>query len=391
MNGQFFSSNTLLNSKKIHFFLSAVVIKALEYKGEYKKMAISKVDQGKKIDLNVLQLINDFGFIRPIELGKFLWPESRFSHKNASNQLKKLLKKGLVIERKLPESAGFCYVLNKKGANFLKNHDIFAENGAFWGDVENGQWVAPKKWQHALMATGILAHYKMLGYEVFSERMIRKNYKQLDKYPDAMIGDKNSNLGYFVEVERARKTGQKMDKLVEYMMKQKRGVFFGFNVIETLLAFNYAQLDDSGEQLDHDLRFKNAVARIAPNGQEFRFLILSLQMRGSGVEKIHPNYTKTHGSASAAQKNALLREKKKAEKGAEWVLDENDSLRGHYLGFDLEIEEDQGMFIWRVKQITGQFGGDRKVETLARGVSDTLEIAKKEVTEEAVLIMKKTA
>lgn len=354
-------------------------------------MAISKVAQGKKIDLIVLELINNYGFFRPIELGKFLWPESNFSHKNASNQLKKLLKKGLVIERKLPESAGFCYVLNKKGANFLNNHDYLAENGAFWGDSENDQWVAPKKWQHSLMATGILAHYKKLGYEVFSERMIRKNYKRLDKYPDAMIGDKNSNLGYFVEVERARKTGPKMDKLVEYMMKQKRGEFFDFNVIETLIAFDFNQIDDKGDELNHNLRFANAVERTASPDQEFRYSIIGMEMKGAGVEKVNIYQTKRHGSAAAAEKNALLRQKIKAEKDADWQLDQNDSLRGNYKGLDLEIEEDQGQFLWQVKQISGKFGGGYKVETLKRGLSDTLAIAKKDVCKEAVLIMRKTA
>lgn len=350
-------------------------------------MAISKMEQGKLIDFDVLDVINKFKFVRPIELGKLLWPDSKFSEKNASNQLKKLLNKHLVIQRRLPENSGFCYVLSKKGAIFLNHHyknTLVALDLTKWGKCPKGIWTPPIIWRHHLIALGILAEYKKNGYTVFSERQIKAKYPELNKIPDGMIGDaENSGHGYFIEVERARKKGEDLDKLAESVIAGNRGKFFGFNVIETMVCFNFDQIDDRGDKISHQERFRTAVRRMAEDGEKILYSILDVKMKGVGVESVCLKNKSTYGNNAEREHNQNIRKVYEAQniKNSDWEVDNNGNWRDLRNGFDLKIENDLDQFLWKVRMKSGD-----RYKVYGKGHSANLEGAKKAVVLAALAI-----
>jgi hypothetical protein len=216
-----------------------------------------------------LVAIYRFGWLRAREVGNILWANSPTRNVQGARLCEKLLqcKPALIVKKRLPGSAGPVYVLSQAGAQALidselvqswdKNWDaekavsgkkigdhidqdlgkfVFEKNGkeipghfskkkGRWFDLSSseyvkekiihkpGPWIPTKTWQHDLLSNSFLTLMWGLGFEVISEREIRrKNPNFQVKVPDGLL--RINGEWIWVEVERAKKSGRHMRDLV---------------------------------------------------------------------------------------------------------------------------------------------------------------------------------
>lgn len=234
----------------------------------------STIEIGNENDIDGLTFIHRFGWLRPTELGRLLWPESASQRKNATKLVAKWRKKKCVIERKLPENFGTALVLASAGVRVLADAGITAKTGKNWGDAVDGGWTAPATWRHQLLQTGVAALYLAGGYEIRTEPEIRRFGTDLDtdSYPDLLIRAPDANDWAWVEVERARKTGRvrrrmgyqdklgARHKLAATLRSAALGLGFGpFNVRGAVVAFDADGVDERGYRSGHEARVARAL------------------------------------------------------------------------------------------------------------------------------------
>lgn len=237
---------------------------------------------GLQNDLKGLRWIHDFGWLRPLEIGMLCWPEAANPRKNGERIVRKWRKNSLVLKRKLPAGAGSAYVLSAAGAAFLQRYGFSAESGKDWGRAVEGQWAAPASWRHDLMAAGLLAHLHKRGFTIVPENRLRRENPGPGKIPDglAMVDGKV----YWVEVERARKSDERMNDLVQLVIATCEGrarTISGLNATDCVVGFDPTERDEQGHAIDHSLRIRRAVAE--QSSLDVSAVFLQLDLHGHNV------------------------------------------------------------------------------------------------------------
>ena len=213
-----------------------------------------------KNDLLGLQLINRWGWMRPAELGMYMWPKTKdHGRKQACAQCSKWLDRGLVLQRKLPQRAGYCYVLAKAGVDFLKENGKKSVTGKDIGRGSGDDWLPPIDWRHQLLTVGTVAIFDLAHTKekALSDLEIKRLNIPLYKIPDALchFNDFKGNIyTLFVETENARKTNTKdLKKFIRVFHDVAKGVWQlnGFKPNAIGIVF------DKDNKVNHRLRMTN--------------------------------------------------------------------------------------------------------------------------------------
>lgn len=226
--------------------------------------SMSPVEQHLQNDLDGLQLIHNFGWLRTRELGPLMWPNSLHARHQADRLVRSWRERRLIIERELPEHAGRAVVLAAKGVRLLADYGIVAKSGKDFGEMSERQWSPPMTWRHDLLATEVLVHLYLQGFEVYPEAQIRRQAGRHEKLPDG-LAHKGEQVIY-VEVEHARKSGPAMKALAQALCSVAQGnmtPILGLRPTRVLVAFASQQVDERSYALNHRERVRKAVAAIA--------------------------------------------------------------------------------------------------------------------------------
>jgi hypothetical protein len=301
------------------------------------------VQIGKEMDLRGLEWVWDFGWLRPQELGRLLWPKVGHATKNAERICRKWEDNGLIIRRNLPNHNGTAIVLSSNGAELLKEIGIDAKTGKDIGfarkktdeekreyedrkkkekekkkektkDPENKNkkrrkknnedivWKPPATWKHDLLSSGVLSICHEMGHEIFPEMKLRRENPNTNKIPDGIIKWKNPNGGatlrIWLEVEASKKSGTKygdpLAKAVIDSMNEKGDELSQIRCNYAMIAFNPNQICDRGYSLDHKERIKSKIEKLTK--KDIKVSFLELKLTGLGVsgfkiinEKIESN------------------------------------------------------------------------------------------------------
>jgi len=227
--------------------------------------SMSPIEQHLRNDLDGLQLIHKFGWLRTHELGPLMWPNGRHSRHQADRLVRSWRDRGLIIERKLPHHAGRALVLALRGVRLLAEQGIVARTGKDFGETKGQHWCPPITWRHDLFATQILVHLYLQGFDVYPEAQIRREAGHLQKFPDGLAYRAGDQV-IWLEVEHARKTGRSMSQLAQALCAVSEGTatpILGLKPTSCLVAFAATQRDERGYVLDHQSRLRRAIAAIA--------------------------------------------------------------------------------------------------------------------------------
>lgn len=246
-----------------------------------------------KTTILALELIWDFGWLRPQELAKLLWKDSKHGITNADYFVKKWEEDQYILVRKLPNHSGRAIVLSQRGALFLYNksdkleNKVIAKSGKNFGSiVGNGkekQWKPPLSWKHDLMANSLLVHLAQIGHDVIPEKKLRRERK-LSKYPDGVILDfYGPGKNAWLEIESARKTGENMrmmiEKIIELSKNERKYYLAPTDTSKenaALIAYVPNKEDEIGYAINYRKRIINAIKRQAKEDVSIYFAELEL-------------------------------------------------------------------------------------------------------------------
>lgn len=258
-----------------------------------------------------LHFIARFGWLRAIELGRFVYPNDTHGRKYAEKLLRKLVQLRYVLPRKLPGvGAGSAYVVAARGAAWLNSNvvgsnernahleeDDYFRDGTNWGRSDkNGIWSPPLSWEHDLLATGVLSLFWQQGAEdIVSERELLRmvpNVKD-NKHADglAVTKDQHGQLQtVWLEVERSRKSGQNLDAMLKAIVSAQRGTPVTDYprlppVKHGMIAVPELCRDERGYSLDHQQRILNRLAKIGVKSDTSINFVL-MQLKHVTVESI---------------------------------------------------------------------------------------------------------
>jgi hypothetical protein len=206
------------------------------------------------------------------------------------------VKRGLVLERELPEGAGRALVLATAGVRLLAEEGVEAQSGKDVGKLVPGKgwhpplkwnpdWLPPLTWRHDLLAAGVLVEFHRLGYKVLPEAHIRRHAGAMAKVPDGLaVRDENV---FWLEVESARKSGPSMRELADALCAAAEGEatpVLGHKPTHAIVAYRNSDKDERGHALNHRARVRAAVAAAA--SQEVTLVWARCTLRGAGVGSI---------------------------------------------------------------------------------------------------------
>lgn len=251
-----------------------------------------------------LHFIARFGWLRAVELGRFVYPNDKHGRKYAEKLLRKLVQLRYVLPRKLPSvGAGTAYVVAARGAAWLNSNavgsnernahteeDDYYRDGTNWGRSDkNGIWSPPLSWEHDLLATGVLSLFWQQGaVDVVSERELLRmvpNVKD-NKHADglAVTKDQYGQLQtVWLEVERSRKSGENLDAMLKAIVSAQRGTpvtdYPGLPPIKHgMIAVPELCKDERGYSLDHQQRILNRLAKIGVKSDtNINFVLMQLK------------------------------------------------------------------------------------------------------------------
>lgn len=251
-----------------------------------------------------LHFIARFGWLRAIELGRFVYPNDAHGRKYSEKLLRKLVQLRYVLPRKLPGvGAGTAFVVAARGAAWLNAHavgsnarnahteeDDYYRDGTNWGRTnKDGVWSPPLSWEHDLLATGVLSLFWQQGaVDVVSERELLRmvpNVKD-NKHADglAVTKDQHGQLQtVWLEVERSRKSGENLDSMLKAIVSAQRGTpvtdYPGLPPIKHgMIAVPELCRDEQGYSLDHQQRILNRLAKIGVKSDtNINFVLMQLK------------------------------------------------------------------------------------------------------------------
>lgn len=250
-----------------------------------------------EVAARALYLVNNFGWLRAPELGRFLSPGTDNSRKYAERMLRKLTAMRYVLPRKLPgQHAGTAYVVTARGAAWLRNHAvddaaaITYRDGTNWGRSQNGTWSPPPIWQHQVYVAGVLSLLYERGYEVVSELELLRMAAGAKKHADGVaIGrdEDGDEFSIWIEVEQSRKTGKNLDEMLEAVVGAARGQPVTEYptlppVRAAFIAVPTRSFDERGYNIDHKARILSKIKRRGlASGVNFE--IVGMLKEGVGV------------------------------------------------------------------------------------------------------------
>lgn len=324
-------------------------------------------------DVRGLLYVAKFGWLRTAELGKLLWPESKYSRQIADQFLSSWIKRKLVIVRELPERHGRIFVLSKGGVNLLAEHGIIATtSGKNIGRTEAGKWIPPSTWKHDLMAAGVLAELHKHGYDIYPEHEIRRrgNVEPGMKIPDG-LAVKNDQV-IWLEVENARKTGKYAKALAGALIRVSDGSIYkvlGKKANTALVAYPADLVDERGYSLDHKTRVKRIIASQAK--QAINLLWAECWLAGAGVESISFRKEKIESDRAISVAKQLEAYYKEVEK---------DVYEAYYATYYIELWKEPvdgygngGDWRYYIKNREGEeFGGvgNKSISEVKKSVAD---------------------
>jgi len=226
----------------------------------------------KHNEMQALNWISDFGWIRVSELGLLLFKGSN-TRKQAERLIRLLKKRDLILERVLPGRAGRAVVLAAKGVRFLRDDGIFAQSGKDLGCIRNGVWLPPKTWRHDLLAQSVLCTLYKLGYEIIPENQIRRQAGRTRKIPDG-LAKKPGGQWCWLEVESTRKSGPHMHRLAAALLAVTTGTvdICGIHPQGCFVAYYSDSKDERSNKLNHKQRISNAIAATADSETKVTFV-----------------------------------------------------------------------------------------------------------------------
>jgi hypothetical protein len=219
-------------------------------------------EESRRNDRDGLRFLDDFGWLRTVELGGLLWPRNKSSRQQADRLARRWIDLNLVLVRKLPDGAGRSLVLSAAGVRRLAEFDVTAQSGKDIGQVQAGKWTPPQTWRHDLLAVGVLVELHKNGYTVYPEHQIRRLAGRLVKIPDGL-----AYLGQevvWLEAENSRKSGPELRQLAEALGRVARGLaepVLGLKPTRVMVAFVPGIKDENGHNLSHQSRVRNALAK----------------------------------------------------------------------------------------------------------------------------------
>lgn len=239
----------------------------------------------------MLSTIAFYGWLRPQELGLLRYGAAPHSRKYAEAGCRKLLDEGLVLARRLPRHSGTAFVLSQQGAALVNHWDDTAyRSGKDFGDANGGDWMPPATWQHDLAAIGVLAHLRAQGWNIRPEIALRREDQPVPKHPDGLLY--HDGGGYWLEVEASRKTGLKLVRLVEALVRAARGqpvahydAWQHLPITRAMVAIDRSTKDESGHAVNHWHRIEAAIRKRGLSAP-VEITVAWLTMRGAGVGSV---------------------------------------------------------------------------------------------------------
>lgn len=227
-----------------------------------------------------LVLINRFGWLSSVELGKFFWRKSTKAIRNVSlsQLIKKLEEKNLVALRQLPGKNGKALVLLTAGVRLLNNLNMTASSGKDIGNLDDfGNWIPPRNWAHDLLSQRYLLAHAVCGKEFMTERELRQSlietnslFSNSTRYPDGLLF--LNDQVFALETENASKTGYKRNAMIDNIVKTYHGKapsFNGHNPDYVVVLAN------ENSRIDHKKNIINALKNIINDDVEFIFALNS--------------------------------------------------------------------------------------------------------------------
>jgi hypothetical protein len=237
-------------------------------------------------DLIGLTWINRFGWLRTAELGQLIWPNDTYARTRTDRIARGWIARELVIPRKLPDGAGRALVLSARGARLLTEAGIESGRGTDIGLIVDGGWQAPDAWRHDLIATGVLVDLYCKGYEISTERELRRKNGSMVKIPDGLAWNDQGHV-LWLEAENARKTGKSMSALAQTICTISAGggaILNGKQPTNTIIAFVVGAVDERRYHLDHKTRVSNAIGLVAR--RDINLIWAACNLLGCGVDSI---------------------------------------------------------------------------------------------------------
>jgi hypothetical protein len=258
---------------------------------------------GADLDRRGLRWIDDFGWLRPSELGSLLWPKQPTYRKSAEVLVRKWLKQGWILRRKLGD-AGSAVVLTESGAarlNELSPNQVQSRAGTRWGNHQGGAaWSPPPAWRHELLQSSLLAWFRRhTHWEIVPERVLRRLGTGKNRVPDGLVFDHKVPVKreqtWWLEVENARKSGKAMQGMAEILIEiahsQERSVCGDYVATAPMLAVVLGKKDDRGFQHAQALRAVEAIRRIADRDIRLMLAIIECDFVGAVRDVTYGWYT----------------------------------------------------------------------------------------------------
>lgn len=244
-----------------------------------------------ELDLSGLKWIHRFGSLRPVELGRLLWPKAKHQRKQAEHLVRRWVREGYVLQRVLPRREGTALVLSEAGAKLLRQAgESAARSGKDWGRLEGGGWWPPQDYVHQLMAAGVMSLLATKGLAIVPEAELRRAGRgQSKKWPDGLAVDRQG-VGWWVEVENARKTGTEMQRLVQQLERVTSGcgpTLDGQTFTRAMIVLDPHSRDRQMDFfLDHRQRITAAIKRTCSRDVPIVWVFVSM-----GPTKVVSSYT----------------------------------------------------------------------------------------------------
>lgn len=247
------------------------------------------------------------GWITTTIMANLFWPKSPTRKKYAERLMAEMIRQGLLLKRKLPNrmTAG---VISAQGCRYI-NETFYSPGinvmpadvrpGTDWGETRGGEWKPPASWQHQLRAGNFVSWsasaFNSPLWMLFDMQIQRDNPTAL-KRPDGIAykpGAKG-NIGLWIEVENARKTGEQMTKLVTALVDAHTGYapqMFAYDQYYERVVINCRQaalVVPAGYDVG---KFRTAVSKRLDPGQSLQIQVYMERADGSfsmQLETIHP-------------------------------------------------------------------------------------------------------
>lgn len=267
---------------------------------------MSPHEQHLQNDLDGLQLVHKFSWLRPHELGVLLWPNTCHPRHQANRLVRSWRERRLIIERALPGRAGRAVVLAAVGVRLLAAHGIHAVTGKDFGETHGDVWTPPSTWRHDLIAVGVLVDLYLNGFDVIPEAQIKRSAGHLSKLPDGVAHRDGQVI--WLEIEHMRKTGPAMKHLAQALCSVVDGTappILGMRATHAMVAFASGQVDERGYTLSHQQRVTKALSATAQHAMPISWAKCTIRSAGVSAVQYTDDQIETDKAAAVLRRLEL--------------------------------------------------------------------------------------